>query len=142
MGTWTADGVWPAQPTTHADFRTRLLVRRPVDPAAFNGTVVVEWDNVSAGFDTGPTWTAAIDELLRRGYAYVGVSAQKVGVEQMKASNVARYGTLTTRGTPTRTTSSPRRRVRSVASPARCCSRGSRCRSSSRSGSPRARRGW
>ena len=94
VGTWTADGVWPAQPTTHADFRTRLLVRRPVDPAAFNGTVVVEWDNVSAGFDTGPTWTAAIDELLRRGYAYVGVSAQKVGVEQMKASNVARYGTL------------------------------------------------
>src|SRR5690349_10500487 len=29
-------------------YRTRLLVRRPADPKAFNGTVVVEWNNVTS----------------------------------------------------------------------------------------------
>ena len=30
---------------------TRVIVRRPTDPAKFNGTVVVEWLNVTAGQD-------------------------------------------------------------------------------------------
>ena len=32
-------------------YRTRMIVRRPADPADFNGTVVVEWQNVKAQFD-------------------------------------------------------------------------------------------
>ena len=32
-----------------------MIVRRPADRAAFNGTVVVEWLNVSAGLDTART---------------------------------------------------------------------------------------
>ena len=36
--------------TTHP-FKTRIVVRRPAMPARFNGTVVVEWTNVSEGFD-------------------------------------------------------------------------------------------
>src|SRR4051812_3170390 len=39
------DGRWSATPTTKAFFRTRLLVRRPVDASRFNGTVLVEWLN-------------------------------------------------------------------------------------------------
>ena len=55
-------------------------MRRPADPAAFNGTVVVEWFNVTVGMDTGAHFSVVADELLRGGYAYVGVSAQQVGI--------------------------------------------------------------
>ena len=36
-------------PYLAAAYRTRLLVRRPSNPARFNGTVVVEWLNVTSG---------------------------------------------------------------------------------------------
>jgi hypothetical protein len=64
----------------------------------------VEWLNVTGGLDAGPDWTYSHREMLRSGYAYVGVSAQKVGVEggqslggggmPLKKVNPARYGTL------------------------------------------------
>ena len=50
-----------------APFTTRLLVYRPVDAKNFNGTVIVEWNNVSAGLDSAPIWLAAHDELDPRG---------------------------------------------------------------------------
>ena len=77
----TSDGKWKVTPTTTAPFTTRLLVYRPSDPKVFNGTVIVEWNNVSAGLDAGPIWIAAHDELIREGYAWVGVTAQRVGIE-------------------------------------------------------------
>jgi len=52
-------------------------VVRPRDPAAFNGTVVLNWQNVSAGYEYGSL--TAGDEALE-GYAWVGVSAQEVGI--------------------------------------------------------------
>jgi len=64
-----------------ADYRTRILVYRPEDAARFNGTVVVEWLNVSGGLDGGPDWTFMHREMMRSGYAWVGVSAQYVGVQ-------------------------------------------------------------
>ena len=64
-----------------APYATRIVVVRPTNPSKFNGTVVVEWLNVSAGADASPDWNAVHRELIRSGYAYVGVSAQKVGVE-------------------------------------------------------------
>src|SRR5262245_22848413 len=32
QGTWTADGMWDAQPATSNSFETRMLVRRPANP--------------------------------------------------------------------------------------------------------------
>jgi hypothetical protein len=63
-----------------AEFSTRLLIYRPADDAAFNGTVWVEWLNVSGGLDVAPDWILTHTELTRRGAAWVGVSAQQVGV--------------------------------------------------------------
>lgn len=57
-------------------YRTRMLVRRPAEPARFNGTVIVEWINVSAGHDIA----CADPEGIYDGFAWVGVSAQRVGV--------------------------------------------------------------
>jgi hypothetical protein len=64
-----------------AEFSTRVAVRRPGAPGSFSGSVVVEWLNVSTGSDAAPDWTYLADELVRRGHAWVGVSAQHVGVE-------------------------------------------------------------
>src|SRR5207244_4370715 len=77
----TSDGKWKVAPASTAPFTTRLLVYRPVDAKDFNGTVIVEWNNVSGGLDTAPIWLAAHDELIREGYAWVGVTTQQVGVE-------------------------------------------------------------
>jgi hypothetical protein len=63
-----------------ADYRTRILVHRPAGAARFNGTVLVEWLNVSGGVDGCPDWTFLHREMMRSGYAWVGVSAQSVGV--------------------------------------------------------------
>ena len=75
------DGRFEVTEAGTADYRTRILVRRPADPAEFDGTVVVEWFNVSGGLDAGPDWTFAAEEIVRSGGAWVGVSAQHIGVE-------------------------------------------------------------
>ena len=103
-GTWGKNGEWGATPDTTAKYRTRILVRRPTNPAKFNGTVVVEWFNVSAGFETAPDYLFMQQELLRRGYAWVGVSAQAAGIngtgtgvaglKPLRQSDPERYDTL------------------------------------------------
>jgi hypothetical protein len=75
-----SDGRWTIEPTTSAPYETRIVVRRPADPSRFNGTVVVEWMNVSAG-ETAPDWDYLNPMLMRDGFAYVGVSAQAQGVQ-------------------------------------------------------------
>lgn len=99
-----ADGRWKAAPEGAAPYVTRVVAVRPVDPAKFNGTVVVEWLNVSGGADGAADWLMAHRELVRSGYAWIGVSAQKVGVEggglsmggdqSLKKVDPARYGEL------------------------------------------------
>lgn len=84
-----SDGKWSVQADTQAPYTTRIVVIRPDEPAAFNGTVVVEWLNVSAGFDSGPDWGMLHTELIRQGYAWVGVSAQSAGVEALKDGTAA-----------------------------------------------------
>ncbi|HTD75166.1 MAG TPA: alpha/beta hydrolase domain-containing protein [Steroidobacteraceae bacterium] len=81
VGVPTDDGKWNVEVDQHAPFATRLVVVRPEDSAKFNGTVIVEWLNVSAGTDGAPDWSYTHRELIRQGYAYVGVSAQKGGID-------------------------------------------------------------
>ncbi|MCU1346508.1 MAG: hypothetical protein JWL70_2774, partial [Acidimicrobiia bacterium] len=81
VGDRTADGRWDAEAGDTAPFTTRLLVRRPKAASGFSGTVVVEWFNVSGGLDAGPDWILLHRHLIRRGHAWVGVSAQKAGID-------------------------------------------------------------
>lgn len=103
------DGSFALRPDASAPFRTRIVVHRP--PAdAFSGTVVVEWLNVSGGVDAPPERAYLAEELHRRGHAWVGVSAQRIGIEGgpvavglpgadagggIKAEDPERYGELT-----------------------------------------------
>ena len=76
----TSDGRWTFTPDGAAPYRTRVLVRMPADPADFSGTVVLEWLNVSGGADANPEWAGIHEEVIRQGHAWVGVSAQMIGV--------------------------------------------------------------
>jgi hypothetical protein len=99
-----SDGRWTVTPEAPKPYTTRIVVRRPVDPARFDGTVVVEWLNVSGGLDTSPDWSFIHTELIRSGSIWVGVSAQKVGIDgggnslgaklALKTADPARYGSL------------------------------------------------
>ena len=111
-GAITRDGRWKFVSDTSAPYRTRVLVREPADPKRFSGTVIVEWLNVSGGVDADPDWTSLSEEIVRKGDVWVGVSAQRIGIEGgpvlvkvsgpgtdaagkgLKTIDPARYGTL------------------------------------------------
>lgn len=80
------DGNWP--------YRTRVLVRAPA-AEKFNGTLLVEWANVTAGQDVDFAFAESYAYLMRQGYAVAVVSAQRVGIDRLKTWSPARYGTLT-----------------------------------------------
>jgi Alpha/beta hydrolase domain len=96
------DGRWEVEPGEDADFRTRMYVVRPADPDRFNGIVLANWQNVTAGFDYGFPPREAYD-----GYAWVGITTQRVAIEGqpapdpsfpgaagLPATDPDRYGTL------------------------------------------------
>ncbi|GIP59540.1 alpha/beta hydrolase domain-containing protein [Paenibacillus woosongensis] len=98
VGNLTPDGKWNLKPDDTAPYKTRILVRRPIDPAKFNGTVLMEWANVSNGYEIS---FADPHGLYQNGFAYVSVSAQPLGVEGyednnqgLKAWDPDRYGSL------------------------------------------------
>jgi hypothetical protein len=102
VGELTPDGHWAIEPAGSSAYKTRILVRRPKDPAKFNGIVLVEWTNVSGGFEVAAADTAAVYD---GGFAYAAVSAQSVGVHGFATNPVGlvqwdpeRYGTLSIPG--------------------------------------------
>jgi len=66
---------------TTAPYTTRIIVTRPQDVADFNGTVVLDWVNVTAQFENAVDSLEARELLLRDGYAFVHVSAQAAGLD-------------------------------------------------------------
>jgi len=86
-----------ASVTGSAPYRTRMIVRRPANSAHFNGTVIMEWLNVSIFYDLDPLWMGGAEHMMHRGYAYVGVSAQRLGIHSytgLKNWSPTRYGSL------------------------------------------------
>jgi hypothetical protein len=73
-------------------FQTRIVVRRPADPADANGTVVAEWNNVTATRDIEWNWLGDPEFMLRNGYTFVGVTAQNVGLLGLRSFDSDRYG--------------------------------------------------
>jgi hypothetical protein len=93
------DGRWTVEVAERAPFKSRMLIRRPADPAKFNGTVIVLWANVSRGYDIA---LGENPETFRGGFAVAIVSAQRAGVHGfplrpdrgLTGWDKARYGSL------------------------------------------------
>jgi len=93
------DGRWRLEPVGGEPYRTRVLVVRPLHASAFNGTVLVFWNNVSAGYENPGGGDST--EIFEGGYAYAAVTAQRVGVhgtgvdpQGLRAWDRERYGSL------------------------------------------------
>lgn len=79
-----------SDPTDHSEidsgaYTTRIIVRRPADANKANGTVVIEWFNSTAGFDTAPSWDPSAEYFATVGISYVGVTNSNVSVANMLA---------------------------------------------------------
>jgi hypothetical protein len=101
------DGKWHVTAATTAPYTTRVIVYRPLDPKRYDGTVDVEWLNVTGGIDAAAAWLTGHAEEVRAGMAYVGVDAQEDGIygqagsvataegaDGIKQADPARYGAL------------------------------------------------
>ena len=75
-------------------YKTRLLVRRPASADRFNGIVALEWQNVTASYDLDFMWSSLRRHFVDEGYAWVGISAQRVGVDALREWSPTRYGSL------------------------------------------------
>ncbi|HWD54665.1 MAG TPA: alpha/beta hydrolase domain-containing protein [Acidimicrobiales bacterium] len=101
-GAYGEDGHWEVAPGSEAPFRTRIVVRQPTDANRFSGVVIVEWHNVSAGLDAAPDWGFFHRSAAAAGHAWVGVSAQRAGIDggglaegiHLKLLDPDRYGGL------------------------------------------------
>lgn len=97
VGELGPDGRWAAEPAGTARFRTRVLVQRPRDPGRANGTVVVGWNNVTAGYEL----LVDLPSITEEGFVYACASVQQVGIEGvgsrrqgLKSWDPERYGSL------------------------------------------------
>ncbi|RFU34716.1 hypothetical protein B7463_g1669, partial [Scytalidium lignicola] len=98
IGNLTADGHWNIVPSSMAAYKTRVLVHRPANPDDFTGTIILEWSNVSLGYEISFGNTQG---LYGAGYVYILVSAQAVGITGNEPDPIGlvqwdpvRYGTL------------------------------------------------
>lgn len=98
-GDTPGDGVWSLTETDdRGEYATRIVVRRPEDPTDASGIVLLEWLNVSGGLDANPDFTYLAPEILRAGHTWIGVSAQRIGIEG-GATAVSLPGTESLTGT-------------------------------------------
>jgi hypothetical protein len=101
------DGRWDTQPASTAAYKTRIIVRRPSNPAAWSGTVVVEWLNVSGPFEIYAAWSYTWPAMVDAGAVHIALTAQAFGIEGgesllgdmgavpgLRESNPERYGSL------------------------------------------------
>jgi hypothetical protein len=79
---------------TSGAYRTRLVVRQPAQPTDASGAVVLEWNNVTGGYDQEYEWFTSHDSFMRAGVTWAGLSNQFAGVTDLKRVDPDRYGSL------------------------------------------------
>jgi hypothetical protein len=98
VGTLTTDGRWQVRVASSAAYKTRIVVRKPIDMSTFSGNIVVEWMNATVGRDLDVGWVFGSNGLLHDHDIYVGVSAQALPItgpaQGLQAWDPARYGSL------------------------------------------------
>src|SRR4051795_2972360 len=90
---------WPAPGpatirTANAPYTTRILVRRPADPAKSSGNVVVEMLNPSNNVDINIGWAIMRKQFERTGDTWVGITSRPVNVNALQTFDPQRYASL------------------------------------------------
>jgi hypothetical protein len=89
---WAADGTVSVK-TPNAPYGTRILVRRPSNPARFSGAVIVELLFPARRFDWSMMWGFSHDAIIERGDVWVGISLPAVA-DGLKKFNPTRYASV------------------------------------------------
>ena len=90
---WAVDGSVNVK-TPNAPYTTRILVRRPADPARFSGNVIVETVNNARNYDWSFIWPLSYDYFVERGDAFVAVTHKPEAIAALKKFNPKRYELL------------------------------------------------
>ena len=90
---WNADNSISVK-TPNAPYTTRILLRRPADPAKFSGNVIVEPLQNARSYDWSYVWAFSHDYFAERGDAFVGITHLPQAIDALKKFNVTRYGSL------------------------------------------------
>lgn len=77
-----------------APYTNRFVVRRPADPAAASGRVVVEIVNSSSYMDIDRSWVLTCEQLMRNGDIYVGVTSKPITMKTLRKFDPQRYAPL------------------------------------------------
>ncbi len=80
--------------STDAPYATRILVRRPANPARFSGNVIVEILNPTNYFDLEIGWAFSHDQFMRNGDVWVGITIRPIAIDALKSFNPTRYAAL------------------------------------------------
>jgi len=75
-------------------YKTRFVIRYPINPENFSGNVVVELYNPSGNLDADVLWPRSRDFYLRKGDAWVGITIKDVSIAALKIFNAKRYATI------------------------------------------------
>jgi Alpha/beta hydrolase domain len=75
-------------------YTTRMLVKRPIDPRRFSGTVIVEPFNPSSGDDIANVWDRSWPYFVRQGDVFVGWTSRYESIRALKQFEPQRYARL------------------------------------------------
>jgi Alpha/beta hydrolase domain len=75
-------------------YTTRMLVKRPIDPRRFSGTVVIEPFNPSSGYDIANVWDRSWPYFVRHGDIFVGWTSRYAAISALKQFEPGRYARL------------------------------------------------
>ena len=89
---WQWDGDFTGSPGEPLAFVTRVLVRRPADPARFSGGVQIEPHHPDD--DRALSWGMIAPWIVRAGHAHVGVTQEPAVVPDLQAWDPERYASL------------------------------------------------
>jgi hypothetical protein len=89
---WASDGKLNVK-AANAPYATRILVRRPSDPARFSGTAIIELPNTARRADWTMMWGYTEEQIMEHGDAWVAVTMPGA-LSGVKKFNPTRYADL------------------------------------------------
>jgi hypothetical protein len=90
---WAADGTVVVK-AAGAPYTTRILVRRPANPARFSGAVILEPFENARSYDWSFLWAASHEYFTEHGDAWVGVTHNPQAMDTLRKFNAKRYASL------------------------------------------------
>jgi L-ascorbate metabolism protein UlaG (beta-lactamase superfamily) len=90
---WDSSGAVSVR-TADAPYTTRILLRRPINPARFSGTVWVDMLNPARGYDFTENWGTANYYIMDHGDASIGITMFPATIRALKKFDPKRYSTM------------------------------------------------